>query len=144
VVAKTTATAADPVLADSEPFRNVPFVPILDGRPPEATPQAIRAVVSRQASGGRPISMIELVFLSKEQAHAVVEAARRARVRVMTNTLSGIVGVVDGGGDVDALRDPAGVWGRLYAQGITAFRTDEPAALLDFVQHAGRGRKERP
>jgi hypothetical protein len=39
----------------------------------------------------------------------------------------------------DALRDPAGVWGRLIADGITAFQTDEPAALLDFVQHAGRG-----
>ena len=45
----------------------------------------------------------------------------------------------DGGGDVDALRDPAGVWGRLIAEGITAFQTDEPGALLDFVQRTRRG-----
>ena len=76
---------------------------------------------------------------SRLQLQAVVEAARKAHVRVMASTLSGVVGVVDGGGDVDALRDPAEVWGRLIAEGITAFQTDEPAALLDFVQHAGRG-----
>jgi glycerophosphoryl diester phosphodiesterase len=139
VVAKIRATPADSILADSEPFRNVPFAPILDGRAADATPQAMRDVVSRQASGNRPISMVELSLLSREQMQAVVEAARKAHVRVMSNTLSGVVGVVDGGGDVDALRDPAGVWGRLIADGITAFQTDEPAALLDFVQHAGRG-----
>ena len=49
----------------------------------------------------------------------------------------------DCGGDVDALRDPAEVWGRLIAEGITAFQTDEPAALLDFVQHARRGNLAR-
>ena len=139
VVAKIGATPADPVLADSEPFRNAPFMPMLDGRPAAATPQTMRDVVSRQASGIRPISMVQLSFLSREQMQAVVEAARKAHVRVMSNTLSGVVGVVDGGGDVDALRDPAGVWGRLIADGISAFQTDEPAALLDFVQHAGRG-----
>jgi len=68
--------------------------------------------------------------------HAVVEAARKAHVRVMANTLSGVVGVVDGGGDADELRDPAVVWGRLIAEGITAFQTDEPAVLLDFVKRA--------
>jgi glycerophosphoryl diester phosphodiesterase len=88
--------------------------------------------------------MVELAFLSREQMQAVVEAARKAHVRLMANTLSGVVGVVDGGGDEDALREPAGVWGRLIAEGITAFQTDEPAALLDFVQHARRGNQGRP
>jgi glycerophosphoryl diester phosphodiesterase len=140
VVAKRPATTADPVLADSEPFRNVPFAPILDGRPADATPQSLRDIVIRQMSGNRPISMLELAFLSREQMQAVVEAASKAHVRVMANTLSGVVGVVDGGGDVDALRDPAGVWGRLIADGVTAFQTDEPAVLLDFVQHGRHGR----
>ena len=139
VVAKVRVTTTDPVLADSEPFKRVPFAPILDGRPADATPQALRDVVSRQASGSRPISMVELSLLSREQMRAVVEVARKAHVRVMSNTLSGVVGVVDGGGDEDALRDPGGVWGRLIAEGITAFQTDEPAVLLDFVKRARHG-----
>jgi hypothetical protein len=57
---------------------------------------------------------------------------------VMANTLSGVVGVVDTGADEDALRDPGSVWGRLVSEGITAFQTDEPAALLDFVNHSTR------
>ena len=135
VVAKRRATSADPVLADSEPFRNVPFALILDGRPADATPQALSDVVSRQASGSRPLAFVELSLLSEVQMRAAVVAARKVHVRVMSNTLSGVVGVVDGGGDEDALRDPAGVWGRLMKEGITAFQTDEPARLQDFVRH---------
>ena len=138
VVAKRRATSADSVLADSEPFRNVPFAVILDGRPADATPQALSDVVLRQASGSRPLAFVELSLLSVEQMRAAVVAAWKVHVRVMSNTLSGVVGVVDGGGDEDALRDPAGVWGRLMGEGITAFQTDEPAALLDFSLLAQR------
>ena len=37
-----------------------------------------------------------------------------------------------GYGDVQALRDPDAVWGRLYRDGVTIIQTDEPEALLRY------------
>jgi glycerophosphoryl diester phosphodiesterase len=133
VVAKRPVTPADPAVADTEPFSSVPFVPILDGRGAGITPPVLREIVSRQASGKRPVSMVELSLLSVAQAQAVIEVARAKHVRVMSNTLSGVVGVVDRGTDVDALRSPEQVWGWLIDAGVTAFQTDEPAVLLDYL-----------
>jgi glycerophosphoryl diester phosphodiesterase len=70
-----------------------------------------------------------------------VVAAGKANIRVMANTLSGVVGVVDAGSDRDALRDPNAVWGQLIKQGIAAFQTDEPAALLHFIERSDAPRK---
>jgi glycerophosphoryl diester phosphodiesterase len=56
---------------------------------------------------------------------------RQQHVRLLVNTLW--EGFVAGyGGDADALRDPDAVWGRLYRDGIGAFQTDEPEALLRY------------
>jgi glycerophosphoryl diester phosphodiesterase len=140
VVAKRPITPSDPAVADTEPFSGVPFAPILDGRGEGVTPPVLRDIVSRQTSGKRRIVMVELSLLSVAQAQAVIEVARADHVRVMSNTLSGVVGVVDRGTDVDALRSPDQVWGWLIDAGVTAFQTDEPAVLLEFLGRRGAHR----
>jgi glycerophosphoryl diester phosphodiesterase len=115
-------------------------LPILDGRGAGVTPPVLRDIVSRQTSGKRRIVMVELSLLSVAQAQAVIEVARADHVRVMSNTLSGVVGVVDRGTDVNALRSPDQVWGWLIDAGVTAFQTDEPAVLLEFLGRRGAHR----
>lgn len=48
--------------------------------------------------------------------------------------------VVGDGGDVDVLRKPDVVWGKLQADGVSMFQNDEPGTLLRF-RYAFQGRK---
>ena len=127
VFIKTEAGIATPPLAGLTPYERVPFMPILLNAEGKAD---LAAVLARQLDGKRPIG-VELPRLRPEQLPPVVALARAHGLRLLVNTI--FEGFVEGAySDLDALRDPAAVWGRLLAEGVTVFQTDEPEALLAF------------
>ncbi|WP_084583241.1 glycerophosphodiester phosphodiesterase family protein [Sphingomonas azotifigens] len=132
VFIKTEAGIETPALAGLTPYDRVPFMPILLNAGGRAD---LAAILTRQLAGKPPIGA-ELPRMQLDQLAPVAAVARRRGLRLMVNTLG--EGFVAGGfGDLDALRDPASVWGRLAAAGVTVFQTDEPEALL-------RWRVDRP
>ena len=93
-------------------------------------------VITRQASGIRPIAAVETRGLRSRGLAAVRDAAGAARVRVWINALSmsswkSFVGLA---GDRRALRDPDASWGRLIDQGASIIQTDHPARLLAYLK----------
>ncbi|MDJ0278915.1 glycerophosphodiester phosphodiesterase family protein [Sphingomonas sp. 2R-10] len=130
VVVKQAAGIGSPLLADTPPFDRVPFMPVLSG------PDDLDAVAVRQSAGVRRPVAIELPRLPAASLPPIAEAAKRAGVRLWANSLWD--GFIKGmGGDVDALRDPAAVWGRMGRAGITAIQTDEPEALIRYLATPG-------
>jgi glycerophosphoryl diester phosphodiesterase len=127
VFIKTEVGIATPPLAGLTPYDRVPFMPILLNAGGKAD---LAAILERQLGGKRPLGA-ELPHMRLEQLHDVAAVARRNGLRLLINTL--FEGFVAGPySDLDALRDPAAVWGRLLAEGVTVFQTDEPEALLAF------------
>jgi len=94
-------------------------------------------MLDAQAAGSRrpwgyalPWSSREPI-IDRDVLARLAERARAAKGRLFANTMA--QGTIAGfGGDADALRDPAGVWGRLFAAGVSMFQTDEPEALVAF------------
>lgn len=131
---KADALPGAPPLSDQAPYRDALFMPMLNTvRTGEGADLA--AILTRQASGQHRIPAVELVFVRAQDFEAVRDAARRAGVRLWNNTLTsvGVTGVIGYGGDQDAMRAPDLVWGRQITAGVSAFQTDEPAALLDYL-----------
>ncbi|KAF1004783.1 MAG: Glycerophosphodiester phosphodiesterase [Luteibacter sp.] len=130
VIVKTVAGAGSPPLASMSPYDQVPFMPILSATTPDGgdLPQ----VLKNQAGGHRRPWGYELPVMDPDVFGDLAKAAHAAHGRLWVNTLG--KGFVNGyGGDEQALRDPASVWGRLYKDGVTVFQTDEPEALAAFV-----------
>lgn len=126
VIVKQPASTGSPILADVPPFDDVPFMPILVAGPDMA------AVATRQLSGRRKPVAFELARLTPAALSELAIIANRAGRRLWVNSLwEGFVRGV--GGDVDALRDPDAVWGRMRDGGISAIQTDEPEALLRYL-----------
>jgi glycerophosphoryl diester phosphodiesterase len=136
VVVKNLAGPNTPPLAALPPYDRVPFAVILANGDERAD---LAAILTRQRDGAAPVAA-ELPAMAPEQLPALAAAARKAGLPLWVNTLWG--GFIRGwGGDVDALRDPEGVWGRMADAGIAIFQTDEPEALLawrDGLSHAAR------
>ncbi len=126
VIVKQIAGIGSPLLADTPPFEGMAFMPVLSGT------ADLPAIAARQVAGKhRPVAL-ELPPMSAVALAPVVTVARRAGVRLWANSLWS--GFVQGfGGDVDALRDPDAVWGRLQRAGISVIQTDEPEALLHYL-----------
>lgn len=124
VIVKTFVGEASAPLAAVAPFDRTPFMPILTNPGGVAD---LGVAARRQLDGAQPVA-IELPAMTLDQLTSVEAAARRAGVRLMINTLG--AGFVEGRGDIDALRDPAAIWGDLSRRGVTIFQTDEPEALL--------------
>jgi glycerophosphoryl diester phosphodiesterase len=135
VLVKTEVDDVEPPLADARPYRAVPYMPVIYR--PDATPAPdLYAVVTAQARGRRRIPAVEMVYLTQPQFEAVRAAAKKADIRLWTNSLTvvGVLGVVTMGGDIDALRDHGATWGRLIDAGVSVIQTDEPAALIDYLK----------
>ena len=135
VIVKQPASTGSPLLADTAPFDTIAFMPILvsagDGGD-------LPSIAERQVSGHRKPVAIELPRMPASALSGISDVARKAGVRLWTNTLW--EGFVDGfGGDIDALRDPDAVWGRLRAAGISVFQTDEPEALQRYLGKCDHG-----
>jgi len=136
VIVKTTASTATAPLAAMPPYDRVPFMPVL--RYPEREEQLLDVMRTQLTARRQPLGF-ELPKLTAAVLPAMADIARKARVRLWINTLwEGYV--ADVGGDAEAERDPARVWGRLQGLGISIFQTDAPAALVDFRQRQARGR----
>ncbi|RMB54932.1 glycerophosphoryl diester phosphodiesterase [Sphingomonas sp. PP-CE-3A-406] len=131
VIVKTVAGIGSAPLAAMAPYDRVSFMPILSSG--DAAGADLAGIVTRQASGRRRAIGVELPRMPAAALPGVVAAARAAHERVWVNTLW--EGFIDGyGGDVDALRDPDAVWGRLQRAGISIIQTDEPEALRRYLR----------
>lgn len=130
VIVKTVAGIGSTPLAAMAPYDRVPLMPILSSG--NAIGSDLATIVKRQASGSqRPVGF-EIPRMPAAALPGVTAAARAAHGRVWANTLwEGFVGGY--GGDVDALRDPDAVWGRLQRAGVSIIQTDEPEALRRYV-----------
>lgn len=144
VIVKTFAGTGSLPLAAIAPYDRVPFAVIpVSGDGSGADVPAI--VDAQMAASRRPIA-IELPYLAEPRLAPIASRTRALGVRLWVNTL--FDGFVRGGfSDVDALRDPDAVWGRLCAAGVSIIQTDEPAALVRYrtprggpCQASGRAR----
>lgn len=126
VIVKQAAGIGSPPLADTAPFDMVPFMPVLTG------PDDLDIVAARQAGGTRRPVAIELPRLPAAFLPSIAAVAKQAGVRLWANSLWD--GFIKGmGGDVDALRSPSTVWGRMREAGVAAIQTDEPEALMRYL-----------
>jgi glycerophosphoryl diester phosphodiesterase len=129
VIVKTKAGPDTPPLSGMPPYNAVPFavIPVSS----DASGADLPTVIDRQMKASpRPVA-IELPTIPLASLPLIIARAHAADVRVWVNTLN--EGFVLGGfGDLDALRSPQAVWGRLCKMGVSVFQTDEPAALLRY------------
>jgi len=139
VLFKARADVGDAPIADKPLYKNAAFMPIVGGKGGAKQADQLGAITAAQASGARTIPAIELDALKKDGFLAVRDAARTARVRLWTNSLTGkgLKGLPDAAGDSHALKDPGKAWGGLIAQGVSVVQTDYPAALLDYLDGKG-------
>jgi glycerophosphoryl diester phosphodiesterase len=129
VIVKTSAGAASQPLAPMAPYDRVPFMIIPMSS--DVAGSDIPGIIAKQTAGPRKPVAIELPLMPASALPAIAERAGTDHVALWVNTLwSGFVTGV--GGDVDALRMPEAVWGRLNEAGVTVFQTDEPEALIAF------------
>ena len=138
VLFKARADLGAAPLADQQLYKNLAFMPIVAGQAARHADQ-LGAITTVQASGVQAIPAVELDSLKKDGFAAVRDAARAARIRVWTNTLAGkgAKGLADAAGDARALIDPGKAWGGLIAEGVSILQTDQPAALLDYLNEQG-------
>src|SRR4051812_22418495 len=110
LVKKVVAREAAP-LVDQAPFDKVPFMPNLGNWPEDPVAGDIGAIAAQQLkSQHRPVG-VELVFLLPEQFVAVRRSAKERKVRLWSNTIPSVIGVIGAGSDIDALRTQGKTWG---------------------------------
>jgi glycerophosphoryl diester phosphodiesterase len=127
VILKSEVGIGSPAMAATPPYAQVSFMPILGNAAGSAD---LGAIAMRQLANARPVAF-ELPHMTASQLPAIVAVAESSGVRLLMNTL-GEGFLAEAGGDVEALRDPARVWGEMFRQGVTVFQTDEPEALLAY------------
>ncbi|WP_313536362.1 glycerophosphodiester phosphodiesterase family protein [Sphingomonas sp.] len=134
VIVKTFAGTGSPSLAAIAPYDQVPFVVIpVSG---DGSGADVAGIVDAQMAGARCPLAIELPYIAAPRLPPIAQRTRTLGVRLWVNTL--FDGFVLGGfSDLDALRDPDAVWGRLCSAGVSIFQTDEPAALARYRARAG-------
>lgn len=113
----------------------MPFAPILITADPDAVD--VPRIIDQQMRGAvKPIA-VELPVLPVTTLPSVLRRAKALGVPVWINTL--FHGFVTGmGGDPEARRDPAAVWGRLADMGVRLFQTDAVETLLDYRARRAR------
>jgi glycerophosphoryl diester phosphodiesterase len=128
VVLKTEVGVQSRPLSSLPPFDQINFTPVLLN--PPGTDDMLQTMRNQLDGKVRPVA-IELPRMRAEQLPPLAALAKQRHVPLLVNTLW--AGFLAGyGGDVDALRDPDAVWGRLYRAGVNAIQTDEPEALLRY------------
>lgn len=137
VIVKNAAGIGDVPLAALPPYDRVPFMPILSAVDDAGTD--LVAVMAKQDAGSRRAIGYELPRMGLTNLASVAAEARRQKRRLWCNSLwEGFVRGI--GGDIDALRDPDGVWGRMIAGGISMIQTDEPEMLVRYLADRGARR----
>lgn len=128
VVMKRRIQVGDAPLASRAPFDRVLSMPIID--------QASGAAEILLASQKEVIpSAVEVIFTDIVYLETAVPAIQRMGARVWVNTLrpqfsAGLV-------DAEAVTDPDAVWGLLINMGVDTIQTDEPEALIRYLQARG-------
>lgn len=129
VIVKTSVGQGSAPLAAMTPYDRVPFAIIPVGT--DDSGNDIPAVIDKQMQGRTKPIAIELPYIPAAALPPIAERARANGVRLWVNSLwKGFV--IGDGGDVDALRKPDTVWGKLQSDGVSMIQTDEPEALLRF------------
>ena len=129
MIVKEPAAAGRPVLVETAPFDSLPFMPILS---PGGEGDDLAGIARTQTQGRKPVA-IELPRMLPTALPAVSCVTRAAGTRLWVN--SPWDGFVQGyGGDVEALRAPDAMWGRIQRDGVSVIQTDEPEALLRFLR----------
>lgn len=125
-------------IADKPLYQDMAFMPIVAQKAAKRADQ-LGEITTRQASGARTIPAVELDALKRDGFLAVRDAAHAAHIRVWSNSLDGkgLKGLADAAGDRRALTDPDQAWGGLIAEGVNMVQTDQPAALLDYLNAQG-------
>lgn len=125
-------------IADKPLYEDMAFMPIVAQKAAKRADQ-LGEITTRQASGARTIPAVELDALKRDSFLAVRDAAHAAHIRVWSNSLDGKgpKGLADAAGDRRALSDPEQAWGGLIAEGVNMVQTDQPAALLDYLNEQG-------
>ena len=129
VIVKASVGEGSAPAVSLSPYDKVPFAVIATSA--DGAGADIPAIIARQAGKSLKPIAIELSFIPEAALPPIAKAAREARTRIWVNTLWNgfVVGV---GGDRDALRMPAAVWGKLWSAGVSIMQTDEAEALIRF------------
>jgi glycerophosphoryl diester phosphodiesterase len=125
ILMKRRVTENDPALASVAPFDRVLAMPILDQTAGPPAP-----LLQRQ---DHPATRaVELIFTDLDYLAQAAPLIEGMRARVWVNTLRPqfSAGLVDAG----ALTDPNSVWGALIELGVDTIQTDEPEALIAYLQ----------
>jgi glycerophosphoryl diester phosphodiesterase len=131
VIVKAYAGIGSLPLADVAPYDAAPFIAILSSG--DTTGAELPAILAQQSRARVRPTAYEVPRMPVAALPPLAAAARSAGGRLWANSLwEGAIGGV--GGDVDALRDPDSVWGRLVRGGITMIQTDEPEALHAYLR----------
>lgn len=127
---KSAASPDDPALREVLQGRDLLFMPILR----EADGTSLATAPDRY---GRRLPAFEITFDTEEYFQAGAPGLRSRPARVWVNTLEPRHAA--GHLDVDALAAPADHWGRLIAMGANMIQTDEPGALIAWLQECRCG-----
>jgi glycerophosphoryl diester phosphodiesterase len=140
VLVKNVAGAGSPPLTAIEPYRQVPFMPILSSA--DRVGADLVAVVRGQGQTDRRPVAYEAPHMDFQHLPALAAEAKRQGVRLMVNSL--FEGFVSGlGSDEMATRDPDSVWGRMIGVGVSMIQTDYPDALIAYLRHRQVGAVKR-
>lgn len=103
-------------------------------------PMGIMSSVARSHAGLDPVA-IAVRFDSWDYLEEGADDVADMGVRLWVNTLSPqhAAGLTHS----DALADPDALWGRLVDAGVDMIQTDEPAALLAYLESTGRRASDR-
>lgn len=127
----------DTVLAEAiAPFRDkVTTFPIIFGKDGPLAPAAMRC-------GSNPAGWAHVKWNDANWLRSVSDAQRQNPVRLWTATML----AEDNAGfdDLRALSDPDAVWGAQIAAGAGMIMTNQPAALMTYLDRQGRKHRPRP
>ena len=135
VIMKRRVASGEAALSGQAPFDRVLAMPIVD----EATGSA-DALLHHQI--GPDTAAVEAIFTDLDYLAEVRADTAPGGVRIWVNTLrpEHAAGLQDEG----AVHAPASVWGRLIDAGVTMIQTDEPAALIAYIDQLGRRPRKEP
>ncbi|MDG5494817.1 glycerophosphodiester phosphodiesterase family protein [Niveispirillum sp. BGYR6] len=140
VLVKNVAGAGSPPLSGIEPYRQVPFVPILASA--DRAGSDLVAVARHQGQADRLPVAYEAPYMDFRYLPDLAAEAKRQGVRLWVNSL--FDGFIAGlGSDEMATRDPDGVWGRMIGAGVSMIQTDYPDALIAYLRHRQVGAVKR-
>lgn len=129
ILMKRRIVAGDGPLRAQSPFDDVLAMPILDQSAGPSAPLLT-------AQDSLPPIAVELIFTDMDYARAAASQAEAMQARAWVNTLRPEFSA--GLTDVEAMTDPDQVWGVFLDLNFSMIQTDEPAALIAYLDREGR------